>query len=277
MMMWREFQRLQRVAEVGDTFISYLDDGDGEPVVLLHGIPTWSYLWMPVLGPLTRAARVLAPDLAGFGFSDKRDRFDRSIARQAELIDAWMERIGVPSAVIVGHDIGGGVALRLSTLFPSRVRKLCVINTVCYDSWPIELMLQFGHPGADRQLSAAMAVRILKQALKGGFASRPPSELLDGLLAPYSTEVGKLSLIRNTAALNTNLTTEIAPLLPSIRVPTLILWGEDDLFQPIAYGERLAWDIPGAHFVRLGSARHFAMVDRPRAVADRLSRFVAEA
>lgn len=91
-----------------------------------------------------------------------------------------------------------------------------------------------------------MAVRLLKQALKGGFAKRPPAALLDGLLAPYSTEVGKLSLIRNAAALNTNLTTEIAPLLPSIRVPTLILWGEDDVFQPVAYGERLAWDIPGA-------------------------------
>jgi pimeloyl-ACP methyl ester carboxylesterase len=273
-MTWREFQRLQRVAEVRDTFISYVDDGSGVPVVLLHGIPTWSYLWMPVLGRLTRVARVLAPDLAGFGYSDKRDRFDRSIARQAELIDAWMDRIGVESAVIVAHDVGGGVALRLATLFPSRVRKLCLINTVSYDSWPIELMLQFGHPGADRQLSAAMAVRLLKQALKGGFAKRPPTDLLDGLLAPYSTEIGKLSLIRNASALNTNLTTEIAPLLPSINVPTMILWGEDDVFQPIAYGERLAWDIPGAQFVRLGGARHFAMVDRPRAVADRLSTFV---
>lgn len=276
-MSWREFQNLQRVAEIGDTFISYLDDGSGTPVVLLHGIPTWSYLWTPVLGRLTRDARVLAPDLAGFGFSDKRDRFDRSIARQAELVDAWMERIGVSSAVIVGHDIGGGVALRLATLFPARVRKLCVINSVSYDSWPIELMLQFGHPGADRLLSAPMAVRLLKQALKGGFARRPPGDLLDGLLAPYTTEVGKLSLIRNASALNTNLTTEITHLLPSIRVPTLILWGEDDLFQPIAYGERLAWDIPGADFVRLGGARHFAMVDRPRAVGERLSAFVSGA
>lgn len=153
---------------------------------------------------------------------------------------------------------------------------LCVINTVCYDSWPIELMLQFGHPLANRRLSAAMAVRLLKQALKGGFAKRPPAALLDGLLAPYSTEVGKLSLIRNAAALNTNLTTEIAPLLPSIRVPTLILWGEDDLFQPVAYGERLAWDIPGAQLVRISGARHFAMVDRPRQIAAQLSAFVSQ-
>lgn len=273
-MTWRDFQRLQRVCELRDTFVSYLDDGKGEPVVLLHGIPTWSYLWTPVLGALTRVARVLAPDLAGFGFSDKRDRFDRSIARQAELIDAWMDKLGIASAVIVGHDIGGGVALRLATLFPSRVRKLCVMNTVCYDSWPVELMLQFGHPEADRRLSAAMAMRLLKQALKGGFATRPPAALVDGLLAPYSTDVGKLSLIRDASALNTNLTTEIAHRLPSIAIPTLLLWGEDDPFQPVAYGERLAWDIPGAQLVRIAGARHFVMVDKPRAVASRLTSFI---
>jgi pimeloyl-ACP methyl ester carboxylesterase len=272
-MTWREFQRRQRVAELGDTFLSYLDDGHGTPVVLLHGIPTWSYLWTPILDDLTRAARVLAPDLAGFGYSDKRDTFDRSIARQAALVDRWMQRIGLDAAIVVGHDIGGGVALRLATLFPSRVRKLCVINSVCYDSWPIELMLQFGHPQANRRLSAAMALRLLKQALESGFARRPPAPLLDGLLAPYSTEVGKLSLIRNAAALNTNLTMEIVPLLPKIAVPTLVMWGIDDVFQPIAYGERLAWDIPGAELERIRGARHFAMVDRPRLVGSRLTEF----
>lgn len=264
---WRAFQRQQKLAELDGTFISYLDEGHGEPVVLLHGIPTWSFCWEPVLGSLVRHGRVLAPDLPGFGFSDKRDTFDRSIGRQAERIDEWMARIGLASATIVGHDIGGGVALRLATRFPARVRKLCVINTVSYDSWPVELMLQFGHPGVNRLLSARRAVSLLTHALKSGFATVPASPMLEGLLAPYATEIGKLSLIRNAAALNTNLTTEIAPLLPSISVPTLILWGEEDPFQPIAYGERLRWDIPGARLLRLRGARHFAMFDRPDDVA----------
>lgn len=275
MIDWRQFQRLQKVAEIGDRFISYLDDGEGEPVVvLLHGIPTWGYLWMPVLGALTREARVLAPDLVGFGFSDKRDTFDRSIARQAEMVDAWMAQLGIPSAVIVGHDIGGGVALRLATLFPSRVRALCLMNSVCYDSWPVEMMIQLGHPEANRRLSAAAALRMLKVALRMGFAASPKSDVLDGLLAPYATEVGKLSLIRDAAALNTNLTTEIAPLLPSIPVPTLLVWGEDDAFQPVEYGERLAWDIPCADLVRVAHARHFLMFDQPRVVGSRLVEFI---
>ncbi|MDQ3687439.1 MAG: alpha/beta hydrolase [Acidobacteriota bacterium] len=273
-MNWRDYQSMQRVAEVGERFVSYVDEGTGEAAVLLHGIPTWGYLWHRLIPVLAKQRRVLAPDLPGFGYSDKSDYFDRSIARQAEMVDAWMEKVGIERAAIVGHDIGGGVALRLATLFPHRVNKLCVMNTVCYDSWPIEAMLQFGHPETRRKVSASAAVTVLRKALEQGFATGPEDEILDGLLVPYSTEVGKLSLVRNAAALNTNLTTEITGLLPQLRVPTLILWGEDDVFQLVKYGERLAWDIPQAKLVRVKDARHFVMFDKPAEVAGHVSAFL---
>lgn len=274
-MHWRELQSLQRVAELGDRFISYLDQGQGPPVVLLHGIPTWGFLWRDVWPVLSPQHRTLVPDLPGFGYSDKRDCFDRSIGRQAEMIDGWMEQIGIERAAVVGHDIGGGVALRLATLFPHRVERLCVLNAVCYDSWPIEAMLQFGHPEANRKLSASAAAALLRQALRQGFARTPPDDVLEGLLAPCRTEVGKLSMIRNAAALNTNLTTEITNLLPRIDVPTRILWGEDDTFQLVKYGERLADDIPDARMIRIANARHFVMFDQPDEVAEQLQDFLA--
>ena len=209
-MSWRDYQARQRIVQIGDErFISYIDEGSGPPVVLIHGIPTWGYLWIPLISGLAERHRVLVPDLAGFGFSDKRDRFDRSIGRQAEYLDAWMDRIGLERAVLVGHDIGGGVALRMAALMPKRVARLCVMNTVCYDSWPIELMLQLGHPSANRTLSGRTMTALLSRALKSGFHSSPPPAFVDGLLAPYTTDVGKLSLIRNASALNTNLTTEM--------------------------------------------------------------------
>jgi pimeloyl-ACP methyl ester carboxylesterase len=100
--------------------------------------------------------------------------------------------------------------------------------------------------------------------------------LIKGLLAPYTTEVGKLSLIRNASALNTNLTTEITSLLSYIIVPTLVLWGENDKFQEIKYGERLAWDIPSRKLVRIKDARHFVMIDQPDEVAKHISEFLEE-
>jgi pimeloyl-ACP methyl ester carboxylesterase len=272
---WRAYQARQRVAELGDRFISYVAEGEGEPVILLHGIPTWGYLWHRLL-PLTAGSyRIYIPDLLGFGYSDKRDDFDRSIARQAEAIDAWMEKVGIKRATVVGHDIGGGVALRLAVFFPRRVARLCLMNSVCYDSWPIEAVLQFGYPETRRRLSAWTATLLLKQALKMGFAASPPADLLDGLLAPYATEAGKLSLIRDAVALDTNQTMEIIPLLQWMTVPTLILWGEEDRFQPVEYGERLAWDIPGAQLVRIKQVRHFAMIDRPEAICEHLLTFLS--
>lgn len=273
-MNWREYQARQRVAEVGGHFVSYVDEGSGDPVILLHGIPTWGFLWHRLLPSLSGSLRVLIPDLIGYGYSDKRDRFNRSIARQAEIINVWMEKMGIESAGLIGHDIGGGVALRLATLFPGRAARLCLMNSVCYDSWPIEAVLQFGHPETRRRLSAWTAALLLKQALKMGFASSPSTDLLDGLLAPYATETGKLSLIRDAAALDTNQTMEIIPLLQRITAPTLILWGEDDRFQPVEYGERLAWDIPGARLIRIKQARHFVMIDKPNQVCEPLLAFL---
>ncbi len=273
-MNWREFQTKQKVAEVGEQFVSYVDEGAGEPVVLIHGIPTWGYLWHKLIPVLSKQNRVLAPDLIGFGYSVKSDNFDRSIARQAEMIDAWMETLGIVSANIVAHDIGGGVALRLATLFPNRVKKLCLMNSVSYDSWAIEAMIQLGHPGAYRIASASTTVAALRQMLKQGFNETPDDEILDGIFAPYSTEVGKLSLIRNATALNTNLTTEITHLLHKIEAETLILWGVDDKFQPVKFGERMAGDIPNAKLIQIEAARHFVMIDQPETVARHVSSFL---
>jgi pimeloyl-ACP methyl ester carboxylesterase len=272
-MNWRDFQRKQRVVEIGDTFLSYIDEGNGPPVVLLHGIPTWGYEWSTVLPVLASRSRVLIPDLAGFGYSDKNDWFNRSLVSQAALIERWMDAIGVPRAAFVGHDIGGGIALRMATLRPGRVDRLCLVNSVCYDSWPGSLMLALSHPDSHRRLSSRRINLLLRRGLRKGF-SQASDELLTGLLAPYSSEVGKLSLIRNAVALNTNLTTETSSLLHQLRLPTVVISGEDDTFQPMKYSDRLARDIPGAQLVHLQKARHFLMLERPEIIAECLAQFL---
>lgn len=276
-MNWREWQRMQRLTEMGDSFVSYVDEGSGPPVVLLHGIPTWGYLWHQQLPALSRSCRVLAPDLLGYGFSDKREGIDRSIRRQAAAIDAWLEFLGIEGATVVGHDIGGGVAQILALRYPQRVARLCLINSVCYDSWPVEMVLQLGHPDMNKRVSAAVLQRLLRLSLgRMGFSSRAAaSASLEGLLAPWATEVGARSLSRNAAALDPNQTLELVPQLARITVPCMILWGVDDTaFQPVRWGERLAWDIPSAGLVRLERAKHFAMLDRPDEVNAALLAFM---
>jgi pimeloyl-ACP methyl ester carboxylesterase len=276
-MNWRDWQARQQVVELGEHFLSYVEVGEGRPLVWLHGIPTWGFLWNGLAPALASTHRVLVPDLLGYGFSDRRDGFDRALTRQADALDAWMERLGVEGAGVVAHDFGGGVAQHLAVHYPRRVERLCLMDSVCYDAWPGELMVQLGHPGSVRRLSAQAVQRLLKLGMKrAGFAQGPPEGLVEGLLAPYATEVGKVSLVRNAASLNTNQTLELAPRLGRLGVPVLILWGEDDVFLSPDYGERLAWDIPGARFVKVPGAKHFVMWDAPDTVATELFRFLGQ-
>jgi pimeloyl-ACP methyl ester carboxylesterase len=90
-MDWRVFQSMQKVAELDERFVSYIDEGEGPPIVLLHGIPTWGYLWHRLIPRLAKTRRVLAPDLLGFGYSDKSDRFDHSIDRAPSRDDRCMD------------------------------------------------------------------------------------------------------------------------------------------------------------------------------------------
>jgi pimeloyl-ACP methyl ester carboxylesterase len=127
--------------------VVYTDLGEGEPVVLLHGIPTWSFLYYRDAIPwLADECRVRSPVFLGHGYSDRRDRFDRSLAAQARMILAFLDALEIERATIVGHDTGGGVALILGIEHAERVARLVLTNAVTYDCWPIEDMIALGNP-----------------------------------------------------------------------------------------------------------------------------------
>ncbi|HVY61614.1 MAG TPA: alpha/beta hydrolase, partial [Planctomycetota bacterium] len=153
---WRAWEAAQRVMELGTRFVSYVDagrpegDADAPALVLLHGFPTWSWVWSAVLPGLASSHRVIAPDLLGYGFSDRSDRFDRSIVRQAEMVVRLLNELGLPKVDLVGHELGGAVALRVATLYPDRVDRLCLVDAAFYDAFPIDDVVQLGSPAARR-------------------------------------------------------------------------------------------------------------------------------
>lgn len=272
-MQWRQFQEMQKVVELGDRFVSYVEAGQGPAVVLLHGTPTWGYLFHKLLPVLERRHRVLVPDLMGYGFSDRSDRFARSVSRQAERLAAWLHAVGVDNASFVGHELGGAVALHHAAHHPERVDRLVLVDSVAYDSFPIPLIHELGLPDAARKARGPGLTKRLAKALEPGF-TRPDPDLIAGLLAPYSTDVGRLSLARDAAALDCNETMELAGALPRLRVPSLVLWGENDPFQPVSIGRRLAWDLPDAKLAVIPGASHFCLVDQPAEVGAQLTQFL---
>jgi len=271
---WTDRQRSVTVGVDGhDVELAYYEDGpaDGEPVVFLHGVPTWGYLWRGVAPDLADDYRVVVPDLVGYGNSENGEGFDRSIRAQEQALDGLLEALGLDSVSLVAHDIGGGVALRFAAHQSERVEKLVCSNAVCYDSWPVEFIVDMGLPKTAGLSDEELDGKLDFAFADGAYGDADP-EFVAGMKYPWlDREGGKRALARAAVSTNTNHTTEIP--YREIDADLLCLWAEDDQMQPISYGERLADEV-GGEVVRLDEAFHWVPEDRAETYREELRAFL---
>ena len=212
--------------------------GQGESLILIHGLSGSTRWWGRNVDALARHFRVYLVDLPGFGDNRGRRRFEL-VTAAAELI-AWMGAVGIARASIVGHSMGGFVAADLAASAPDRVERLVLVDAVVrsYDR------------------------RFLQLAVCGfGAAWRLPVSFLP-VLVPDAVRAGPRTLSLATRAL---LGVDLRARLDRIRAPTLVIWGERDTLVPLAYGQRLAGALPDAEFVLIERAGHNPMWDHPEA------------
>lgn len=158
------------------------EDGDGsDPVVLLDGIPTRSYLWRYVASALAEDRRVVAPDLLGYGESAQHDGFDRSIRAQEEMLDSLLADLGFESVALVGRDIGSGVALRYAAHDPEAVDRLVLSNAVAYDSWPVQAITDIGLPSWGEEISLEEAEELLDKLFRRTLAGDAADEFVEAM------------------------------------------------------------------------------------------------
>jgi pimeloyl-ACP methyl ester carboxylesterase len=261
--------------DLGVTYYEVGADNGGPPVVFLHGIPTWSYLWREVAPALAPDRHVVAPDLLGYGNSAMHDGFDRSIRAQEAMVGTLLDHLGAGSAAVVGHDIGGGVALRLAVR-GDRVDRLVLSNAACYDSWPVEFIHGLGLPGMAEELADDDALEEkLAFVFDSGLYGDPGDHaaFCEGMRAPWQPEAARVSLVRNAIATNTNHTAELD--YGRVEAETLFLWGGADALQSLDYAERLAGDIAGeTDLVALDGAYHWVVEDRPDAYREHVAEFL---
>ncbi|SER79000.1 alpha/beta fold hydrolase [Natrinema salaciae] len=274
---WSERQSATTVAVDGhDLEVAYHEDGPGDsdepPVVFVHGIPTWSFLWRGVVPTIAEDRRTIAPDMVGYGNSAMHDGFDRSIRAQEAMLEALLDDLDVDRVALVAHDIGGGVALRFAAHNPEMVERLVLSNAVCYDSWPVEFVSNLGLPKTAALERDDLEERLDAAFVEGAYGEADPA-FVAGMKAPWLTDEGHVSLVRDAVATNTNHTTEID--YGAISAETLLLWGEDDVMQPYEYAERLADELSSAELAPLSEAYHWVPEDRSDAYADRLREFLA--
>ncbi|GAA5007067.1 alpha/beta fold hydrolase [Actinopolymorpha pittospori] len=271
---------LERSIVVDGVRLAYTDRGQGEPVVFVHGTPSHSYLWREVL-PAVRAAghRVLAYDLLGYGASERPLDRDTSVEAQADLLDRFLTALGLDAVNLVAHDIGGAVGQILAVDRPARVRRLILLDTVSYDSWPsatwrdvVDEYLDDVHVGA--QEFERMLTGQLEQAVHD--PRRMSGDVLAAYLGACRGRLGRASFFEHQVRhYDAAPTMRVAPRLHELRIPVRVVWGAADRWQPVGYAERLAGDIPGADLVVVPDAGHFLPEDAPSAVAEQVRELLA--
>ena len=276
-MNYSEFRKLQKSIKLSSNLLlNYIKLGEGSPILLIHGIPDWSYIWCNLIESLSKRHTVYLFDMVGFGYSDKRDCFDRSVKIQADIAKEFLDKMNVKTVDLVAHDTGGSVALILAVKYPEIVKRLVLINSVCYDNWPIEPMLALANPELKNTMSAKDFVdKMWNEAIVPYICRKEKciEELRVAWVAPYSDEEGKLSMIRNASSLNTNHTMELVPHLKKIKIPTLLLWGDEDKGE-LEFGKRLHNDISTSEFIRIPKAGHYALIDQEEVILQRISSFL---
>lgn len=251
--------------------------GRGTAVLFLHGFPTNAVLWTRCLNPVAEAGfHVIAPDLLGYGRSDHPSDRPLDLREQADLLAHLLTELGVASAHVVGHDLGGGVAQNLAVAHPEKVLSLVLVDPASFDSWPSPDFREIaralgGSAGADPETAQSLLHRLLPQGGSGSWEM--PEEVLARFLEPWSDTHGAAALQRAAAALDNAQTAGLAMRIAEQRTPTSLVWGRLDPWQPVSYAQKWENAYPTAD-VQVLDAGHWVPLQAPDDLVAHLLRWL---
>jgi haloalkane dehalogenase len=261
----------------------YVDEGEGPPVVMLHGNPTWSFLYRDVIKQLGTEVRSLAPDYPGFGLSDHPKGYGYTPPEHADWVGAWLRSLDLPPFVLVVQDWGGPIGLSLAVERPEQVAGLVILNTW---AWPTNMgglvfSLAMGGP-VGKYLNLRhnfFADRIVR----GGIASAAskPEAVFKAYTDPFPTPESRIGTyvfpraIRNSTTWLESIEHRLARLRGK---PVELVWAmKDRAFGNEATIARWLRHFPGAPVERLEDAAHYIQEDRPEAIAAAIRRVLEKA
>lgn len=249
---WSGLPVRSTLTEVGEHRVHSVELGRGdEQVVLIHGLAGSAAWWRRNVRTLCERYRVVIPDLIGFGKTRRAGRLP-DLPGVARVLAEWMRAVDLDHAHLVGHSMGGQIALHLAAGHPGCVHRLVLVDAA----------------GIPRPLNPLEMTR-------SALAMAPPSAWGDprflGTIVSDALTAGPRTL---ALALWHIVGDDVGPLLPRIRVPTLIVWGENDRLVPIQHAREFRDRIPGARLAVIPGAAHNPMVDRPTVFNDLLLRFL---
>jgi len=260
--------RLSRRASTGRGEIAWERFGEGPPVGLVHGTPSRAYVWRQVAEALAARHAVYVYDLLGFGDSERHVDQDVSLVAHGEVLAELVEQWGLDRPALVGHDIGGAIVLRAHLLEGVAASPLALLDAVVLRPWITARTREM-----QREPDRPRLAEEIEEHLRSATSTRLDDEVFEAIFGQWRGAEGEALYMRNLAQLDEEHTAGFEPLLGSIDVPVLVLWGEEDAWLDLEVSERVAARIPGARRVVIPGAGHFCMEDDPERVSAELAYF----
>jgi len=274
---------MNKNVELRQGTIHYRDEGNGDPLVFVHGLLVDGHLWRKVTPSLTDEHRCVVPDLPlGSHRSALLPGADRSPRGIAHLIADFLEALELEHVTIVANDTGGAISQILASERPERIRGLVLTNCDCLENFlppilrPLQLLAHV--PGAYWLIAQAMrSARVRNSKLGFGMLTHRgiPDEVTAAWAAPLRERAIRADMIATLKAIDKRDTLGAADRLHDHPLPTLLAWAPDDLTFPLGTAERLAAIIPGARIKTVADSRAFIPEDQPGVLAELIAGFVA--
>ncbi|HEX2298324.1 MAG TPA: alpha/beta hydrolase, partial [Pseudonocardiaceae bacterium] len=258
--------------------------GSGSPLVLVHGIGDSSATWKPILPELAKRHLVIAPDLLGHGHSDK-PRADYSVAAYANGVRDLLGILGVERVTLVGHSLGGGVAMQFAYQFPERTERLVLVGSggAGPDVTPVLRMMTL--PGAavllhllrmpTARLQVGVAVQVLRLLGNGLGQDAPDLLRMVDALPDATSRAAFIRTLRAVVDWRGQVITMLDRCYLTRGMPTLLVWGSRDAIVPVAHAYRAHQAMPGSRLEVFESAGHFPFHTDPARFVAVLEDFLA--
>jgi pimeloyl-ACP methyl ester carboxylesterase len=253
--------------------IHYTEQGGGPVALFVHGVLLNGHVWRHQLTHLSDRRRCIAVDLLAHGDTEIAPDQDVSMTANANMLDEFLNALNIERIDLVGNDSGGGIAQIFAALHPQRVRSLTLTNCDAHDNWPPEAFKPF------LSMAAAGGLRVVFDAMMAdksvyrspqalGPAYEHPEQVSDDTIERYvrplvRTEQRTRDFQRFLAAFDNTHTVKVEARLKTLKAPTLIVWGTDDVYFNVKWSHWLAETIPGTRKrVELDGARIFFPEER---------------
>ena len=261
----------------------YTDQGEGPPLLLIHGFGTNIFTWRHLAPDLARDHRVIAVDLKGFGKSDKPLDERYSAADQADLLAQMIEERNLRDLTLIGHSYGGGIALLLALQDDDRVKgriaKLVLLDTIAYAQTMPTFFKMLDMPVVSqigvRAVPSSFQVEV---ALKIAYFDddKIDEEEVNAYSEPLETAEGKHAMIHSARQIVPPDLESISARYKTIELPTLILWCDHDRIVPLDVGLKLRRTMPNSKLRIISECGHMPQEEQPEAVLSEIRLFLAD-